>query len=150
MSTNASTNASIASTNATSTNKLTMNPTWMIYDPAKTPSIGSRAYGYIPLPSGHIFTDWGTATKVTTLPRVVIVKPIEGQKDKLTPTTSMDRDMGTMNPAVGSQANGYWEPSSAGGSGVVHYGLGEVVAVYEDVTILEVKRAGGAVHPESK
>jgi hypothetical protein len=138
------------STNATPNNKPTMNPTWIIYDSSKAPSIGSRAYGYIQLTSGQIFTDWGTATKATTLSRVVIVKPIEGQKDKLTPTTSMDRDMGTTNPAVSSQANGYWEPSSAGGSGVVHYGLGEVVAVYEDVKVFEVRRAGGAVHPVSR
>jgi hypothetical protein len=141
MSTNATTNTN---------NKPSANPTWIVYDASKAPAIGSRAYGYISLSSGQIFTDWGTATKATTLPRVIIVKPIEGQKDKLTPTTSMDRDVGTTNPAVGSRANGYWEPSSAAGSAVVHYGLGEVVAVYEDVKIFEVRRAGGAVHPVSK
>ncbi|KAL3467701.1 hypothetical protein BJX64DRAFT_283168 [Aspergillus heterothallicus] len=145
-----STNNIVANTTSTRTPGATANRTWIVYNKDEAPTVGSRAYGCVPLQSGHMYTDWGTVVKVTTLPRVVIVKPIEGQKDKLTPTTSISRDMGTSNPAVGCHANGLWEPTSgAGASSVIHYGLGEVVAVFEDVNVYEVRRAGAAVHPEN-
>ncbi|KAI9372349.1 hypothetical protein BJX61DRAFT_542756 [Aspergillus egyptiacus] len=123
---------------------------WIFYDTSTPkhllPSIGDTAYGYCDLPGGQIFSAAGTVLEMSTLPRAVVVIPeTDAHRESHHPTSRPDMVTTARRdgppPVLGEIGEGFYEPPHE--DGVISFGPGRVVAVFEDARIYLVAGSSG-------